>query len=182
MNEDRLPPPNQSRDADDVRTPENWDELAERVEPSTVAGKPAPVLPGDMSSSVGDEATSPGRTVRVAAGIADLVTILAVCTAALLAAREADLVALPWAAGLGVAWWIAAAGVMLRICSATPGMVMAGVRFVTPPPPRRLVATLISGLAGAATIGLVGLAGPRWPLSIAAGVDIVADGVTLFGA
>lgn len=113
-----------------------------------------------------------------AASIADAVTVVAVCTAALLAldstGYRVGLGLLPWAASLGAVWWTAAAAVLLIVRQGTPGMLLAGIMLSA-----RISLTRVAGViftAGLCAIlgGLPAVLGARRsPIAAAAGADLV---------
>lgn len=140
------------------------DEVGEWDRIRVPAGEGPPELPLDPLR----DDPRPDRTDRdgdhrvpvlqlVAAAWGDLVAILAVCTTALAAAALAGhpvrVPALPWAAGLAGAWWLAAGAATVLVRHGTPGMLMAGVSFDGQVAPRRvplvvLMAAIQLGLAG----------------------------------
>ncbi len=157
-----------TRSPEHLDFPTNWDHLDEPPESSEAAREIAPLGNGDgpLSSAV------PTGTL-LAAAWADLVSILAVCTAEFLALVLADypatLPALPWAAALAMVWWSVAAAVLLIVRKGTPGMLMAGVVFKTSVVPQRLPAVIVVALLMAWALGLPALLGAdRSPLSAVA--------------
>jgi hypothetical protein len=115
----------------------------------------------------------------VAAAWGDSVVTLAVCTAALLglvaAGHGGPLGALGWAAGMAAAWWVFAASILIIIRQGTPGMLLAGVVFAAPVPPRRLSLVLVAAMFHAMLLGLPSLLGAsRAPLALAAGSALEA--------
>jgi hypothetical protein len=157
-----------SRDEDieQGEIPQNWDVLRD-----TVAEDGA----GDEAENVVvEDAASLPKINLVASSWADAVVILAVCTAALLGVSTAgygsSLGALPWAAALGLLWWVVAAAALVTIRQGTPGMLLAGVHFSDRVEPRRLAAVVVTAVACSILVGLPGLLGPRRsPLALAAG-------------
>jgi hypothetical protein len=144
--------------------PANWDVIRDDT--------PKPVTGGEEVDPT-ETPTAPSMLSLLAASWADTVTIVAVCTAALiglvLSGHQVPTAALGWAAALGAAWWIAAAATLIVVRQGTPGMLLAGVVFSDPVPPRRVAAVVAAGAAQALLFGLPGLAGPRRsPLALAA--------------
>lgn len=153
--------------ADDPHVPANWDRLLSDAEDGDVAppGPPA-------------QDTTPQRLTLVAAAWGDLVAIVAMLTAALVAVlfagRPVTVVALPWTGALAIAWWLAAACVLLVVRRATPGMLMAGVVLRAAPAPRRLPWIVLTALLTAASGGVLALLGARHaPVARVAGTEIV---------
>jgi hypothetical protein len=160
---DRVPEP--------PEVPPDWDQLHEQE-----------AEPGREPSEV-----HPGRTGRppviglVGAAWGDLVCVLAVAAAALLAlavlGEPAGRAALPWAVALGVAWWAAAAAALVVVRQATPGMLLAGIAFDRPVPRHRVPWVVGAGLLVWASFGIAALAGARGsPLRLAAAVEVVTSG------
>lgn len=121
----------------------DWDRLRERLEDDAPAQLLAePVAPADIPpATAADDRPVPALQL-VAAAWGDLVAVLAVCTAALLAVvltgHPVGWRALPWAAGLAGLWWLATAAATVLVRHATPGMLVAGVRFTALVAPRRV--------------------------------------------
>ncbi len=138
---------------DDAPVPANWDRL--RDDDGSIAEEP--FLPPPEST--------PPRLTLVAAAWGDLVALVAVLTAALLAVllagRPVTAAALPWTCALALAWWLASGTVLLAVRRGTPGMLMAGIVLRSPLPPRRLPWTLVVALLTAASGGLLALLGAR---------------------
>jgi hypothetical protein len=153
--------------------PDDWD----RLEPTTDhAPEGGPVVTPDAPGA-------PPLVALVAAAWGDLVTLLAVCAAALLAVVAfgygTGLDALPWAAGVAVAWWTVAASALLAVRRGTPGMLLAGVAFADRVAGRQLAATVATALLLAVTAGLPSLAGRRHSLlGLAAGTppSVIREG------
>lgn len=150
--------------------PDDWDALAER-------GDAPPVEPGAPAATHG---AAPPPVTLMAASWADLVAMLAVCTGGLIAVmavgQRPALPAFAWAAGLAVAWWVSAAAVLVVVRQGTPGMLLAGVRFVDAVPPRLVPRVLAAALLGALTLGAPGLLGSRLsPLAAAARSRLEGD-------
>jgi hypothetical protein len=150
--------------------PDDWDALAERggAPPVEAAGPAAPH--GEV----------PPPVTLMAASWADLVAMLAVCTGGLIAVmavgQRPALPAFAWAAGLALAWWVSAASVLLVVRQGTPGMLLAGVRFLDAVPPRLVPRVLAAALLGALTLGAPGLLGGRLsPLAAAARSRLESD-------
>jgi hypothetical protein len=150
--------------------PGDWDALVDRGAdggpPSHSATEPDPLEP-------------PMLTVMASAW-ADLVGILAVCTAALVAilvlGERPALPAFAWAAALGVVWWAFAAAVLVVVGQATPGMLLAGVSFAEPVRPQRVGWVLAAALIGVMTFGLSGVIGGRSSVLRLAATSDVVDG------
>ncbi len=151
--------------------PGDWDTLRER-EP----GDPETVSPGAPESH--DD--QPPVMTLMAASWADLVGMLAVCTAALVAVMAlGNRPALPvfgWAATLAVIWWLLSASALVLVRQGTPGMLMAGVHFKDTVDPPRIGWVVAAALAGALTLGLLGLLGSRRSiLCMAASSELTAE-------
>jgi hypothetical protein len=152
--------------------PSDWDALGDRQ----ARMRPESSRPPE-SDTGGPE---PSLITLMATSWADLVSILAVCTSALIAililGERPTLPAFAWAAALAMVWWVFAASVLVVVRQGTPGMLLAGVNFATPVLPKRVPLVLAAALAGVATIGLPGLlGGQRSILGSAAASDVVAD-------
>lgn len=141
--------------------PTNWDVVREvpddSLEEPTNALKPAVGQPPTIN--------------LVAASWADAVSAIGVCTAALVglngAGHRAALAALPWAAGLGVAWWLVASIILVAVRQGTPGMLLAGLQFSDRIAPRRVVPVVATAAVSALLFGLPGLLGAgRSPLAV----------------
>jgi hypothetical protein len=148
--------------------PGDWDALVDR---STDVASPR------HSASDLDPPGPPPLTLMASAW-ADLVGMLAVCTAALVAilvlGERPALPAFAWAAALGFVWWAFAAATLVVIRQATPGMLLAGVSFSEPVQPRRVGWVLVAASVGVVTLGLSGIVGGRRSiLHLAAASDIV---------
>jgi len=121
------------------------------------------------------QVTKPPTINVLASSWADAVAALAVCTAALFGLNAAGfqglLTALPWAAILGVTWWVIAAAILVAIRQGTPGMLLAGVHFGGLVPSQRVVAVVVTAAVCALFLGLPGLL-PRSPLAYAAACDL----------
>ncbi len=170
------------RSLEDLDFPSNWDQL---TEPDSVQGSLGADEKEETEESTADDA--PGRDRRsqlpminlVAAAWADLVAILAFCTVELLAVElsryDASIAAFPWVLGLALAWWCAAASVLVVVRRGTPGMLMAGVVFRAQVSPHRLPAILVAAFFTAFLLGLPALPGPRRSLlKHAGGCDLEA--------
>jgi hypothetical protein len=145
--------------------PDDWDQLQEAT--------PRPPRGGSFP----EQPETPARITLVAAAWADLVAVLAVCTASLMAlltlGHRATLAALPWAVALAVAWWLAAAAVLVVVRRGTPGMLLAGVAFDRAVPTRRLPSVLAVALLLSATFGVPALVGAeRSPLRAVSSADL----------
>jgi hypothetical protein len=115
----------------------------------------------------------------MAASWADLVSMLAVCTAALAAilaiGERPALPAFSWAVALALVWWLFAATVLIIVRQATPGMLLAGVSFSDPVAPERVGWVLAAALVGVATLGLSGGIGGERPILCRAAASGVVD-------
>jgi hypothetical protein len=148
--------------------PTNWDVLADAGDEPSPGHASAPIAepPGGLSL--------PPTINLVASFWADGVVVLAVLTAALLGLNAAGhrevVAALPFAAILGLAWWLFAAAVLVTIRQGTPGMLLAGIQFADHVAPARVAAVLAVAAIGALLFGLPGLLGAgRSPLALAGG-------------
>jgi hypothetical protein len=155
---------------DDI--PGDWDAIAERegrvTDPETTAGD-------------GGRGAPPPPVALMATSWADMVVILAVCTGGLIAimvlGQRPALPAFGWAAALAVTWWAFAAAVLVVVRQGTPGMLLAGVRFVDAVPPVRVPWVLAAALLGAVALGVPGVLGGRLsPLAAAAATRLESDG------
>jgi hypothetical protein len=151
---------------DDAPVPANWDRL--RDDDGDTAEEL--LLPPPESA--------PPRLTLVAAAWGDLVALVGVLTAALVAVlvagRPVTAAALPWTCALALTWWVASAYVLLAVRRATPGMLMAGIALRSPPRAHRLVWTLVVALLTAATGGLLALPGARLsPIARVSGAELV---------
>jgi len=112
-------------------------------------------IPPEMESTEG-ERISP--SLIVAAGLADLVLILALTTGLVLSVIFQSFPCRPsvlyWALPVAILWWLMAAMICLRVLKAGPGMVIAGLAFASELKGPRLLATLLTLLVGAAFLGL----------------------------
>jgi hypothetical protein len=147
--------------------PHDWDSLSDRG--TGDSGGPEPIDDGE-----------PPVLMLMAASWGDLVGMLAVCTGSLIAVialgQRPALAAFGWAAVLAVVWWSCAAAILVVVRQGTPGMLLAGVRFLEPVRPVRVPRVLAAALIGVVTLGLPGLLGAHLsPLRAAAAADIVAD-------
>lgn len=158
--------------------PENWDEIADRGEASDRPGSGASFVAADRGLPI---------VTLMAASWADLSTILAVCTIALLAllalGETPALPVFPWTVALAFGWWVISASVLLVIRQGTPGMLLAGVAFKEQVRPKRVVAVLTAALVSALALGLPGLLGPgSSPLRLAAGSPLTSSDGTSPGS
>jgi len=158
--------------ADGNGIPNDWDALSDRG----VEGQP------EHNSPPIAENGEPGPPVITLMAIswADLVAMLAVCTAALMAilllGERPALPAFAWSAGLALVWWLFAGSVLVVVRQGTPGMLLAGVSFEGSVAPRRVPGVLMAALFGVATLGLPGLLGDRRSLlRVAAVSDLVME-------
>jgi hypothetical protein len=113
----------------------------------------------------------------MAAAWADLVAMLAVCTAALAAilviGERPELPAFIWAAALAVVWWLFTTAILVVVRQATPGMLLAGLSFAEPVAPPRVGWVLAAALVGVVTLGLSSvIGGERSILCVAAASDV----------
>jgi len=153
--------------------PGDWDTLSDRggVEPGPPPS-PEPA-PGELAPPV---------VLLLATAWADLVTMLAVCTGALVAVmvtgQRPALPAFAWAAVLAVLWWAVAGVLLVAVRQGTPGMLLAAVRFAGPVPPGRVPWVIVAALLGSLSLGATGLLGARRsPLAAAAAAPLVTDDV-----
>jgi len=143
------------RDGDPLAS--DWDRLADRDDVDGVEPLVGPVEP--PGSPAGDDGERPVPPLHgAAAAWGDLVAMLAVCTAALTGAALSGLPlgwrALPWGLAAGAAWWTAAAAVTVVVRAATPGMLLAGLRFGAAVPPGRVPRVLAVAAVQAVLCGL----------------------------
>lgn len=133
-------------------------------------------FPPEMESAEGERISS---SLIVAAGLADLVLILALTTALVLSvsfqAFPLRSSVLYWALPVAVLWWLMASMFCLRVLKAGPGMVVAGLAFASDIKGLRMPATLLMLLVGAAFLGLpLALGGTQsCLLSRVAGISIL---------
>lgn len=151
--------------------PQNWDALNDRASAQEEPSAPLPPSP--------DHEFFPPALSLMAASWADLVSMLAVCTCALIAVlalgEQPTMPAFGWAAILSAAWWAFAASVLVVVRQGTPGMLLAGVSFEDSVPPARVGWVLAAALVGVLTLGLPGILGSRRSiLAAAAETDIVS--------
>ncbi len=145
--------------------PPTWDVLQHDRGSETPAASEAPPEQG---------VSAPLPLINLLAGSwADSVTVLAVCTAALIgltgAGHSDSFSALPWAAAMAAAWWAFAAAVLVAIRQGTPGMLLAGVVLADRVAPGRLALVVAAAAAQALLLGLPALFGPRRsPIALAA--------------
>lgn len=135
-------------------------------------------IPRDPASEPEDEAkdwyerapepkapADPPTLNLVAAAWADLVALLAFVVAELIAVVVAGydikLPALPWVVTLALAWWCAAALVLVVVRRGTPGMLMAGVAFRSQVPSSRLAPAVLVALLLVCLLGLPALLGAQ---------------------
>ena len=113
----------------------------------------------DHEPDHGDDAPAPTALTLVAASWADLVAVGVLATACLggvaAAGNPLTVAALPWAIGVGFAWWVMAATLCLRVRRGTPGMLVAGVVFGDAVVGSRIVRTLLAATAAAVGTGLM---------------------------
>lgn len=145
--------------------PNNWDVIRESAGDED--------LSGEVESTI-EEPASPPKINLLASSWADAVVALAVCTAALLGlnatGHQGSLVALPWAAALGIVWWTVAAATLVTIRQGTPGMLLAGIHFSSGVAPRRVGVVVVTAALCSVLAGLPGLLGAkRSPLALAGG-------------
>lgn len=149
--------------------PTNWDALVDR----------SPDLASRHSDQTGADRDPPSALTLMAASWADLVSMLAVCTAALAAilaiGERPALPAFAWAVALALAWWFFAAAVLIVVRQATPGMLLAGVNFSDPVSSERVGWVLAAALVGVATLGLSGSIGGERSILCRAAASSVVD-------
>lgn len=157
--------------------PENWDVLADLE-------RDAAALPEETDSApLPLERRGPLPTVNLAASFwADGVTVLAIVTATLLwlsaSGHQLVISVVPWAAVLGLMWWLFAAAVLVTVRQGTPGMLLAGIQFDEQLAPGRLVAVLAVAALGALLLGLPAFLGAAHsPLALAGGRPLEAGPV-----
>jgi hypothetical protein len=149
--------------------PTDWDALVDR----------SPNPASQRSDQTGDDRENPPSALTLmAASWADLVSMLAVCTAALAAilaiGERPALPAFAWAVALALVWWLFAATILIVVRQATPGMLLAGVSFTDSVAPERVGWVLAAAFIGVATLGLSGgLGGERSILCRAAASTVV---------
>lgn len=153
--------------------PGDWDTLTER---ERVDSDEVPTQTPD-----GDD-EQPTVMTLMAASWADLVAMLAVCTAALVTVmvlgNRPALPAFGWAAVLALVWWSFSAGALVLVRQGTPGMLLAGTSFKDPVDPSRVGWVVAAAFAGVLTLGLPGLLGSESSiLSLAASSELTADAV-----
>jgi hypothetical protein len=159
--------------SDQDRIPEDWDALTDR---EIDAGQPA----GPPTEDRDDDRP---QTINVlASSWADLVSLLAICTAALgsvlVMGERPSMPALWWAALLALLWWVVAAAALVLVRQGTPGMLLAGIRFDGPVQPDRVGRVLMAALLGVATLGLTGIVGDGALLRAAGGAALkTVDGI-----
>jgi len=153
----------------DLNVPEGWDHL-----PSADDESPPPDIAEDD-----DQPPDDSSIPMIAGSWGDLALVLALCAAALVALKAsghgAPFAAAWWALALAVMWWLVAAGILVVVRRATPGMLLAGLQFSETVPPNRIAPVLTVGLVMCATLGLPAALGPMgWPLSAAAGTGVTS--------
>ena len=151
--------------------PRDWDTLTDREQGDSVE---------TFEDNSGSEDQRPPIITLMASSWADLVGMLAVCTAALIAVmilgNRPAIPAFGWAAFLALVWWVFAAWALVLIRQGTPGMLMAGMSFKDPVDPARIGWVLAAALLGVVTIGLPGLLGSdNSILSAAASSELSLD-------
>ncbi len=156
-------------DRPDPEVPEGWDQLPNADDESP-----------RIENVKDDERPIDDSSIPMIAGSwGDLALVLGLCAAALVALKisghGAPFAAVGWALALAVLWWLVAAGTLLMVRRATPGMLLAGLRFSETVPPNRIAPVLIVGMVMCATLGLPAALGPMgWPLTAAAGTGVTA--------
>lgn len=122
-----------------------WDRLVEIEEPMSSDVKMAEV-PGIPALGL------------MAAGLAELVVVLALTTALVVGLSFHSLPIriqiLYWALPVAFFWWLMAAAICLRVLKASPGMLIAGLSFSSEIRGNRLVMTMIAAVFGAACLGI----------------------------
>jgi len=140
-----------------------------------------PVVPDrDVSAGERPPGGGPGRLQLMAAAWGELVAMLGVWTATLLGlvafGYPVVLACFPWAAATAVGWWVTASAILLVVRRATPGMVMAGLRFSRQPRPSKLPLILATAMALAVTLGVPVFLGARSAMQKAGAAELqVAD-------
>ena len=149
--------------------PNDWDALTDRSSESFTL----------QSEGHGSERNPPPALTLMAASWADLVGMLAVCTAALAAilaiGERPALPAFAWAVALAVVWWLCAATVLVVVRQATLGMLLAGVSFADPIVPERVGWVLGAALFGVLTFGLAAVLGGESSILCRAAASSVVD-------
>lgn len=163
-----------SEDGRHREIPGNWDVLA-----GTEKDDAAPPIAAEPDTEPPCNFPLPPTINLVASFWADGVVVLAVLTATLLglnaAGHQEVVAAVPFAAVLGLAWWLFAAAVLVTIRQGTPGMLLAGIQFDDRVAPMRVVAVLAVAAFGALFLGLPGLLGAKnSPLALAGGHPLEA--------
>lgn len=155
----------------DDPVPGDWDALVDR---------PPGRAPNVNASKTGGGNDRPPVLSVMASAWADLVSMLAVCTGALVAilaiGERPALPAFSWAAALALVWWAFAAAVLVVVRQATPGMLLAGVSFADPVAPQRVIWVLAAGILGVATLGVSAAIGGENSILCAAASSRVVDG------
>ena len=159
--------------SDHENIPEDWDALTDR--------EPDQEQPANLPTD-GEDDDRPQPINVLASSWADLVSLLAICTGALVTVlimgERPSMPALWWAAALAVLWWVVAAAALVLVRQGTPGMLLAGIRFEAPVEPRRVPRVLMAALLGVTTIGLSGLVAEGALLRAAGGTGLRAvDGI-----
>ena len=159
-----------SPDHEDI--PGDWDTLTDRSG-STDGTGPASEPPPDREFD-------PALITLMATSWADLVSMLAVCTCALVAilalGERPTFSAFAWAAVLSFLWWGFAAALLVVVRQGTPGMLLAGVSFDDAVAPDRVPWVLAAALLGVVTLGLTGVLGSRRSiLALAAESNVVCS-------
>lgn len=150
----------------DADIPPGWDQLASPHGTAEADEEPPAPAPG-----------RPGRALLLAATWTDLVIVLLISAAALGAARvggyRTGLAALPWAAALALAWWLAAAAVLVLVRRGLPGMLAVGLAFGAPVTAGRRPLLLLTAAIQMGLLGIPAVLGPRhWPAAVAAGTPV----------
>ncbi len=143
----------------DPTIPRDWDQLQE----------PADDSPPDLGATEpGGGSERPGPLALAAAAWGDLVSVLVVATAVVVALAalgyRADTRALPWATATALLWWAVAAAALVTVRQATPGMLLAGLAFADAVPGRRVLPVLTVAAALWTTLGVLAATGIVRPL------------------
>jgi hypothetical protein len=151
--------------------PDGWDQLSEAADDELAEELYQPEDAADELPAI----------PLIAGSWGDLALILGVCVAALMALKVAGhgvpFAAAGWALAVAALWWMVAAGVLIMIRHGTPGMLLSGVQFAGPVPPRRIGGVVLVALILCATLGIPAAVGrPGWALRAAAGCDVVTTG------
>jgi len=166
--------------SEESQVPDDWDLIDD--DPGVSHPQDGPPTLSPDADAIAAAVSQPAGSMLVsllAAAWADAVTVLVIvtgCVGVLVIRGYGPTPAwLPWAGGAGVAWWLFAAGILLLVRRATPGMLLAGLQFERPVAPVRVGLVLLMAVIGAASLGVVVAIGGRrrGPLALAAGSPIM---------